>query len=419
LKVIYSVLLFLATFQILGQPGHGHLVIAGGGLVPGNKSAYNQLISLAGGPEKACFAIIPTASGTPVQSFGFARDVLVSYGVKPGNIFMISVSVTDDDQTTDVDESKWADNGNDPQLAATIGKCSGVWFTGGDQMRVTKALYEADGSQTLVLKAVWDVYKNGGVIGGTSAGAALMSEVMIGNGSSLGALQLGIIHDNGPDNDETDALLISRGCGFFPEGIIDQHFTARARIGRLAVALLNSRDRYSMAYGVDENTVLIYSAYDRDILVAGAGGVTILNASSAELIQHGTLPEIRDLSVSYIGDGDKYDIPAGKIIPAAGKRETAGHEYYNRPDPGQGGLLSPNSNTFLEVIGINLIDNKAVQSVSNLTFTGNKTGYLLTFTKKPTSMGYYMEGPDEEDLYTISDIRLDIVPVEININTIQ
>jgi cyanophycinase len=397
----------------------GSLVIAGGGLIPGNKNAYTQLVDLAGGPDKSTFAVIPTASGYPVQSFDFVKEILVSYGVKPENVFLIPISLGDDDSTHNVDESTWADNANDPLLAEKVRQCSGVWFTGGDQMQITKAPYTSGGERTPVLQAVWDVFKGGGVIGGTSAGAAIMSEVMIGNGSSLGALTLGIIYDNGPENEETNALLIGRGLGFFPEGIIDQHFNARARLGRLIIALMNSRDRYNLAFGVDENTALIYSASDRRIRVAGKAGVTILNASKAEINYHGKYPEITNLSVSYIEEGDAYLVPSGEVIPAPGKAATRGNEYYHRENPAQGGILSPNGATFLDVITYNLIDNEASDTATNISFNEEGIGFRLTFSKKAESQGYYLENEDEEDLYTVSDVRLDLSPVTVTITEIQ
>jgi cyanophycinase len=416
--LLFPVMVFLCGTTI-GQSGKGSLVIAGGGINPDNRSVYNKMIELAGGPKTSSFAIIPAASAVPVQSYEFIRQVLISYGVKPDNVHLISISLKDDDSTKDVDESKWAANGNNLELAGIVRNCSAVWFTGGDQTRVTKALFTSEGGKTPVLEAVWEVYNKGGIIGGTSAGAALMSEIMIGNGTSLGALQLGIITDNGPENEDTEALLLSRGLGFFPEGIIDQHFNARARLGRLIVALMNSKDRFKLAFGVDENTALIYSASGRSIQLAGEAGVTIIDASEATISYVGNLPDISNLSISYLEEGDTYVIPTGEISPAPGKKATRGNESYKRENPAQGGILSPNGATFLDVITINLIDNKAAESISNLSFTGNEIGFLLTFTKKPGSQGYYAENTSEEDQYTVSDIRLDISPVKVIVTKIQ
>lgn len=415
---IYLVALQFCIFTLLSHgQGKGHLVIAGGGLNPTNKEAYKRLVEFAGGPEEAVFAIIPTAGGWVNESYVFMRDVLGSYGVKPDNVHLIPISELDDETTADIDESTWAGNANDEKLAELVRNCSGIWFSGGDQMRVTRTHFRADGSRTPVLQAVWDVYEKGGVIGGTSAGAALMSDVMIGNGTSLGALQLRIIFDNGPDNEDTDALLISKGMGFFPEGIIDQHFTARARLGRLIITLLHSKDRYNMAFGVDENTALIYSAADRTIQVAGTGGITIIDASKAQMVLKDNLPEITNLSVSYIEQGDTFLAETKTILPEEGKKATVGHESTNRKNLFLGGILSPSSGSFQDIITYNLIDNAGSESISNLSFTGDGTGFLLTFSKKPESQGYYMD-KDEEDHYTVSDIRLDIKPVKVNISEI-
>lgn len=416
----FLIIILVLAFRIsYGQEHKGSLVIVGGGLNPDNKEVYNKMIELAGGPEKASFAVIPSASGVPVQSWVSISKTLMSYGVKANNIHLINISVMDDDSTADADESKWAGNGNDKRLARTVRACSGVWFTGGDQMRTMLALTLPDGSPTPVLEAVWDVYNRGGVIGGSSAGAAIMSEVMIGNGNSLGALQLGIIKENGSENEETDALLLSRGLGFFPGGIVDQHFNARARLGRLIVALMNTKDRFPKAYGVDENTALIYSAADQNILVAGAAGVTIIDASAASVEYIQGLPDISNLSISYLENGDRYNITTGVLTPSKEKKATRGNEYYKREHPAQAGILSGNGATFRDVITINLIDNKGSDTVSNLSFNDSENGFLLTFTRKPESQGYYIETPEGEDKYTVSDIRLDISPVKVNVSKLK
>ncbi len=393
----------------------GHLVIVGGALSDDNAAVYNQMIDLAGGPEKSSFAVIPSASGVAIQSWVSISKTLQSYGVKPENIHLIKIAVMDDDSTTDMNESTWAENAKDPTIAAQVKACSAIWFTGGDQMRTMKALRFPDGKNTPVLDAVWEVYNRGGIIGGSSAGAAIMSEVMIGNGSSLGALQLDIIHENGPENEETDALLLSKGMGFFPEGIVDQHFNQRARIGRLIMALLNSKEKFNLAFGVDENTALIYSATERKIKVAGAAGLTIVNAKEAEITYRQGLPDIQNLSLSYLENGDEYLVPTGELIPEKEKKATRGNEYYKRERPAQAGILSANGSTLRDVITINLMDNKAVESISNLNFTDEENAFLLTFTKKTTSQGYYYENAREEDEYSVSDIRMDISPVKITI----
>ena len=417
LKILFSfsaMLLFLNTnSQSLPQ---GSLVIVGGGLEHTNKSIFTQMIDLAGGPEKASFAVIPSASGVAIQSWVLFRKALLSYGVKSDNIHLINIAMADDDSTTDVNESTWSNNGNDLQLAALVRSCSAVWFTGGDQLRTMKTLVKTDGSNTPVLDAVWEVFRTGGVVGGTSAGAAIMSEAMIGGGNSLGALEHGVITDySGDDFPEGDGLLMTKGLGFFPLGIVDQHFNARARIGRLCVALMHEKNRFNLGFGIDENTALIYIGRKKLLKVAGASGVTMINTSDAGISYIQKLPLIQNLIVSYLGEGDSYDIINHKIIPAEGKKSTLGNEYYKVQNPGQAGILSGYTGSFLDLVTKNLIDNKGTEKVQNISFYTPDSGFMVTLTRTASSEGFYTDKPNGNDRYTVANIRMDITPVQVSV----
>jgi cyanophycinase len=416
-RLLLILSMFFILFGSFSQPGsRGNLVIVGGGLEAGNKSVYQQLIGFAGGPGKATFAVIPSSSGTPMQSYMYFRNVLISYGVKAENIHLANVAMVDDDSTVDINESEWKNNGNDLPLADLVRKCSAVWFTGGDQARTMKTLIRPDGSQTPVLKAVWDVYRSGGVIGGSSAGAAIMSGVMIGGGTSIAALTHGIIKDYpGDDFPEDTGVLITRGLGFFPCGIVDQHFIVRARFGRLSLAVMTSKEQGNLGFGVDENTALVYHGKENRITVAGASGVTLLNASGARISYIQNLPVIENLSVSYLEEGDSWDAATGIITPAEGKQPTKGKERRNTPHSVQDGILSPNQPTFRDLITLDLADNKATDSVQNITMISPSSGFQVTLRKSPSSEGYYTNKPDHEDHYTVINILMDILPVHISV----
>lgn len=420
-KILFSLtalLFFLGAFsQSLPE---GSLVIVGGGLEHNNKSIFTQMIELAGGPDKASFAVIPSASGVAIQSWVLFRKALISYGVKPDNIHLIKIAMADDDSTTDVNESTWSNNGNDLKLAGIVRGCSAVWFTGGDQLRTIKTLVNPDGSNTPVLDAVWEVFRSGGVVGGTSAGAAIMSEAMIGGGNSLGALTHGIITDyKGDDFPEGDGLLMTKGLGFFPLGIVDQHFNTRARIGRLCVALMHVQKQFNTGFGIDENTALIYIGRQKLLEVAGASGVIMINTAEAGISSVQNLPFIQNLSVSYLQEGDSYDFANHKIIPAEGKNPTRGNEYYKVQNPGQVGVLSGYSGSFTDLITKNLIDNKEAGKVQNISFFTPESGFMVSLTKTPESEGFYTDKPKGDDRYTVTNIRMDIIPVQITISPLK
>ena len=396
----------------------GSLVIVGGGLEADNKSVFTQLVELSGGPEKAVFSVIPSASGVATQAYVYFRSELISYGVKPGNIHLIPIAMADDDSTKDVDESTWLNNGNDLKLAEIVRKSSCVWFSGGDQLRTMKTLHKADGSKTPVLEAVWEVFRSGGVVGGTSAGAAIMSEPMIGAGNSMGALKHGVITDyKGEDFPDSDGVLLTHGLGFFPLGMVDQHFNTRARLARLILAMMHEKKTLNLGFGVDENTALIYNGKLKILKVAGAAGVTIVNTADATISHIQSLPLVENVIISYLDESDVYDISTNKIIPAEGKKSIIGNEYYNIANPAQAGMFSGTATNFLNLVTVNLMDNKAVDKIQNINFTGKETGFVVTLSKTPESKGFYSDKP--VDRYTVSGIRMDIAPVKIVVSPLQ
>jgi cyanophycinase len=419
LIIFLSVMLIFHTANSQNLPS-GSLVIVGGGLEPDNKSVYSQMIELAGGAEKASFAVIPSASGVSVQSFVSFQKTLISYGVKSENIHLINIAMVDDDSTTTVDEATWSKNGNDEKLAGIVKGCTAVWFTGGDQLRTIKTLVNPDGTKTLVLQAVWEVFDKGGVVAGSSAGAAIMSEAMIGGGNSIAALTHGVIQDyKGDDFPEGDGMLMTSGLGFFPLGIVDQHFSQRARIGRLITALFHEKARFNLGFGIDENTALIYNGKEKILKVAGAGGVTMINTIKATISYLQNLPKIENLNISYLEDGDVYDFTNGKITPANGKKSTKGNEYYNIKNPGQAGVFSGQTANFKDLITKNLIDNKGTEKVQNISFFEENSGFLVTLTKTPESEGFYTDKPSGNDRYTVTNILMDITPVQVSITPLK
>jgi cyanophycinase len=201
----------------------GSLVIVGGGRLP--DAVRKEFVARAGGPGKAKLVVVPTASedaNKPEEVEGF---------LKPWRAF-------DPASLTILHQPDAA--GLKPLTEAT-----GVWLSGGDQSRLTDAYrgkpVEAE------LRAV---LARGGVVGGTSAGAAVMSDPMITGGNPVAT--------TGP------------GFGFLPGVLVDQHFTQRKRLPRLAGAIEQFPGMVGL--GIDESTAVVVSG--RTIKVLGDGTVT-------------------------------------------------------------------------------------------------------------------------------------------------
>ncbi len=294
----------------------GTLFIVGGGLINSSDEVFSALIECAGG-SKARFAFIVSASGLdPDDTFRTYRDDFVRLGAKEENCVLVPLyapHVRDE-------RGRNAMSGDADGLVELLDGVSGVWFTGGDQYYTANCFIRQDGTDTLLLKKLREIYASGGVIGGSSAGAAIMSRVMIGSGNDRGVLSRDIMfgydkYDEQCEKDDPcDPLTITRGLGFFLHGIVDQHFNKRPRLLRLIEACLSNKEGVRMGYAVSEDTALVYHAGRFGVL--GSANVFIADCTNAEKTANGCYRGIRLFSVQR---GDEFDIAAQRAVfaPAA------------------------------------------------------------------------------------------------------
>ncbi len=193
----------------------GSLVIVGGGGMP--DSVRKKFIELAGGKEKARIVVIPTAS-EDADAKGPELDEFLEPWRKQGVAAPKLV------------HTRSRERGNDPEFTRSIDEATGVWFSGGDQSRITEAYLGTKTEQ-----AFRRVLERGGVIGGTSAGAAIMSKVMITGGG--------------------EKATVGSGLGYVPGAVFDQHALKRSRVNRLLGVLADHPGLIGIA--VDESTALV------------------------------------------------------------------------------------------------------------------------------------------------------------------
>jgi len=154
---------------------------------------------------------------------------------------------------------------------ARIEEASGVFFTGGNQLRLTTLL-----GGTAVAKLIRQRNACGVTVGGTSAGASILSEHMIAAGDEGSAMIAGSVR-------------LAPGLGLTNRFIIDQHFRQRDRLGRLLTAL--AYNPFSVGIGLDEDTAAFIGP-DETVEVEGSGGVTIVDGqdvsySSIDSVEEG------------------------------------------------------------------------------------------------------------------------------------
>lgn len=269
------------------NPNGGHLVIVGGGLKKNNTAIRERFISLcAEGP----IGIIPIASGDGLSAGETSAE---GWRELAGTRKVIVIALTKD-----------STNANDADLARQIADCGGIWFTGGDQSRVT-AVLKPKGEQTECLKACFSVLARGGVIGGTSAGAALMTDPMITGGQSPGR------RTRDPEETTASSVRIGPGIGFLSCGLTDQHFLERGRMGRL-ISALHERGIH-VGFGIRENCALVV---DRERGVGEAMGdraVCVLAPVFRPMDE--TSANTRCASLSVLSTGDTVAFGRGEFDP--------------------------------------------------------------------------------------------------------
>jgi cyanophycinase len=154
-------------------------------------------------------------------------------------------------------DTQTPDDAKNPEYLEAIEQATGIFFTGGEQARIITCLKD-----TKLDAAMHKRYSEGIIIGGTSAGAAMMPDMMIIEGDS-------------ETNPRVEVVAMGPGMGFLPNVVIDQHFAQRGRLGRLVTALL--LQPAVLGFGIDENTAILVSGDELEVI--GENAVTVIDES--------------------------------------------------------------------------------------------------------------------------------------------
>ncbi|HEX8474613.1 MAG TPA: cyanophycinase [Pyrinomonadaceae bacterium] len=262
----------------------GHLVIIGGAEDKYNeRRLLRKFVALAGESE-AHILIVPVASDYPE----FSSDVYTQTFRKLGLQHIKVLRATSRQEVIDADAE------------ALLQDATGVFISGGDQMRLASVLGGTEFARLLEER----VRHSPLVLAGSSAGAAGMSASMIVRGEAT-------------SHPHKNAIRLSPGLGILQNIIIDQHFTERGRLTRLITAV--SYNPRQLGIGIDENTAVIISN-DGTLEVHGDGTVTIVDGSR---ISYNDIAEVADaepfavagIQLHILRDGLKYDLTHRTPIP--------------------------------------------------------------------------------------------------------
>ena len=225
------------------QTQPGQLVIIGGGEdKEHNCTVLREFVRRAGGTQ-ARIAVLTAATSMPREVGDTYIGVFNRLGVE--DVQVINTEHREDSERPDALEA--------------AERATGLFFTGGDQSRIID-LIKGTKLDYLIHKR----YSEGAIVGGTSAGAAMMPDVMIVEGES-------------ETNPRANVVEMGPGMGFLPGIVVDQHFAQRGRLGRLISALM--LQPAVLGIGIDEDTAVIVSGDQFEVI--GHGAVTVVDESSS------------------------------------------------------------------------------------------------------------------------------------------
>lgn len=254
----------------------GTLIIIGGHEEKqGDRAILTEVARHARGPSHR-LVIVTVASQLPEELGRDYTTIFRDLGV--GHVEHLDLRVRED--------------AKDPKVVERVERASVIFFTGGDQLRITSQVGDSP-----VYRCMQKRYREGACIAGTSAGAAAMPETMLIAGSG----------DSAPD---MSALGMAPGLGLVDGVVIDSHFAERGRMGRLLAAV--AENPKNLGLGIDEDTAVVLSP-DRSFRVIGSGAVHVVDGAG---ISYSALSERRPegalsifgVKLHVLADGDCFDL---------------------------------------------------------------------------------------------------------------
>ncbi len=261
----------------------GSLVIIGGGSRP--LYVMEKIVELAGGPD-CRIMVIPMASADPADTGDYQSGQLRDAGC-PEVDFLVF-----DREAADTDE-----------VVARLDDITGIFFSGGVQERL---LDHMAGSR--LFERVREIYMKGGVLSGTSAGAAVMSRIMI-----TGDEKHPLSEDDSFEIISADNIVTAEGFGFVTNAIIDQHFVVRKRHNRLISLVLEHPPLVGI--GIDESTAIVMTS-PHEFEVLGESIAVVYDASLASDVATNEEGELSayGIRMHLLSSGQKYDLVNRVVI---------------------------------------------------------------------------------------------------------
>lgn len=253
----------------------GSLFIIGGG--ERTPELMSELIKTASLGSGDYIVILPMATSVPEESVSFVSNQISKLCPNPITSFNFTKEEADNKQS-------WIDSVRHARL---------IYVVGGDQNKFMAVV-----ANTHLYDAMHEAFRNGATISGTSAGAAIMSEIMI-TGAERDTADKGAFRQIKGNN-----VVTAQGMGFTTKAIIDQHFVKRSRYNRLLSVLADHPDK--TVIGIDESTAIIVKG--KLVKVVGESQVVVISLPGKPGLVNGEKVTFKNAKLSLFTDGDSFKL---------------------------------------------------------------------------------------------------------------
>jgi cyanophycinase len=245
-----------------------------------------RFIDLAGG-KKARIAIIPTASDDPQRSGEGYATLFREMGAKEATWLQV----------------EQREDANAEEALSLLREATGIYITGGDQARLVRFLV-----CTLVMECIRMRNADGVIVAGTSAGASILSALMMAGGTGVGG-------DSNESAARKGMVDVVAGFGLLQDIIIDQHFSQRGRLGRLLSVFAGTPGLIGL--GLDEDTAVLIDRKGT-LEALGCNMVTIVDGRNTISDyfdrEEGEILTITGSSLHVLADGRHFDLDTRRVI---------------------------------------------------------------------------------------------------------
>lgn len=266
--------------EAMGEKVRGRLLIIGGAEdKTGKMEILREAVRQMDGDR---MVVMTTATEHPEEAGETYREIFLKLGAK-------------DVEAVSVENRRQADGA---EAERALRRAGAVFFTGGDQLRITSIL-----GGTRAYQALMETYRRGALIAGTSAGASALSSTMITDGLN-----------NDPARKCT--LKMAPGLGLVEQVLIDQHFAQRGRLGRLLCGV--AENPHILGIGIDEDTAIRIDPDARFFVLGSSAvtvidGITITDSNVSELAPNEILA-IRGVTLHVLPRGYGFDLMTREVL---------------------------------------------------------------------------------------------------------